>query len=430
MSSPTRKWSRFPQLGLFAALCGALVAPASAQDKGAPATCAKATGVLMAQTKTGWRAIRAGDGVPAKTTLVSLFDTTLRSAKGGVEVRMAADLGLRGPLPILESAVMLHKDKEHDLALTPLRGLMVLINVKKEGPATVKLSFHDDNVEVTLKEPGTRLALEVYSRHPPGAPHVDNATADEPVLHLFMIALAGEAFLRHGEKGLTLHAPPGPAVLVWDSQLRQPDVQRLEELPPEVTTMKEKDLKLLEAACAWAKQVPDESMATILKQGAASKVELERNAAVIAMGALDDLPSLLGTLAAAPHADTRAHAVLALRHWLGRAPGQTTKLDAALRKAGYTEPQAHTVLHLLYGFTQEERREPRTYELLVSFLKHNRPVMRELAHWHLVRLAPAGKSITYDALAPEADRERAYEEWRKLIPAGKLPPVKTAAPMP
>ncbi len=410
-------------LGLVAALLPGLTAPAGAQDKPAPATCTKAAGVLMAQTSTGWQSITPGKPIPADTPVVSLFDSTLVSANGAVEVRLLADPAHRSHLPILESAVTVHADAGHDLAMTPRRGLIVLTNLKKQGSVTVRLTSRDDFIEVALKEPGAKLALEVYSRHVPGGP-LNDPKADEPVLHLFCIALKGEAFLQGKERGVTLHAPPGPAVLIWDSLLREPEVKRLEELPPEITVAKEKDEKLLAAYCTWARKLADESPETVRKEGANSALEIERLAAVTAMEALDDLPGLLGVLSNSRHIDARQRAVLVLRNWLGRAPGQTAKLDAGLRKAGYTEVQSQNVLQLLYGFTPAQRGEPSTYELLLDDLKGSHPALRVLAHWHLVRLAPAGKSIAYDALAPEADRQVGYEQWRKLIPPGKLPPAK------
>ena len=48
--------------------------------------------------------------------------------------------------------------------------------------------------------------------------------------------------------------------------------------------------------------------------------------------------------------------------------------------------------------------------------------VRTLAHWHLVRLVPAGKEIPYDAAAPAEDRRAAFQRWRDLIPPGQLPP--------
>lgn len=395
---------------------------ALAQQPNSPATSVKTAGVLLTPSSAEWKAIKAGAAVPADVPLVSLFDSTLESANGNVALRMLADPAQRGPLPILESAVTVHADASHDLALTPLRGLIVLTNTKKEGPATVRFTSRGYTVDLTLKEPGTRLALEIYSRHAPGTPQLDDPKQDDPVMHLFCIALAGESFVKGKEHGVTLHAPPGPAVLIWDSVLREPEVQRLEQLPPEITTMKEQDRKLLDEACAWARTIDPAAPGAAFKAGLASPDSVVRKAAVTAMGALDDVRGLFQVLATSPHADARDQAVLALRHWLGREPGQTRVLDARFRKAGLSEVQSQNVMHLLYGFTPDQRRDPATYDLLIDDLKSERPALRALAYWHLVRLVPAGKTIAYDPQAPAAERDRAYEEWRKLVPAGKLPP--------
>jgi hypothetical protein len=409
-------------LALSAVLFAVVVHQAAAQGSGA--TSNKVNGVLLTPSGGSWKSIAANTAVPTDAPLVSLFDSTLTSANGGVTVRLAADPAQRGPFPILESAVIVHPDSKHDLAVTPLRGLMVLSNTKKQGAATVRITTFGETVEVTLKEPGAKLALEIYSRHAPGAPNLDDPKKDDPIQHLFFIALVGETLLSCNERTITLHAPPGPAVLIWDSLVRQPEVQRLEALPPEIESMKLKDEKTLAECCAWARTLATDPEKA-LKAGVTSANSAERKAAVVAMGALDDVRGLFGVLATSPNTDDRQQAILALRHWLGREPGQTAKLAAGLQKAGLGKVQSENVIHLLYGFTPEERREPATYNLLVEALASKRPGLRELAHWHLVRLAPEGKTIGYDAQAPEAQRQQAYEAWRKLIPAGNLPPSQS-----
>ncbi len=123
------------------------------------------------------------------------------------------------------------------------------------------------------------------------------------------------------------------------------------------------------------------------------------------------------------NADLRDYTVTVLRNWMGHEPGQTEKVFATLMKERkYTPVQAKTLIHLLYGPTDQQRREPATYEVLIKLLEHSKVAVREVARWHLVRLAPAGKKIGYDAAAPEAQRQKAVEQWRALIPAGQLPP--------
>ena len=69
--------------------------------------------------------------------------------------------------------------------------------------------------------------------------------------------------------------------------------------------------------------------------------------------------------------------------------------------------------------------KPSTYEALIRLLQHSKLAVRELAHWHLVRLAPAGKEIAYDPAATEEERDKAVKAWKELIPEGQLPREKT-----
>jgi hypothetical protein len=88
--------------------------------------------------------------------------------------------------------------------------------------------------------------------------------------------------------------------------------------------------------------------------------------------------------------------------------------------------QAETVMQLLHSpFAAEQ---PETYETLIAYLQHSQAAVRELARWHLYRLAPSGRDIKYDAAAPDAERAKAVEEWKKLIPRGQLPPKEKPKP--
>ena len=60
--------------------------------------------------------------------------------------------------------------------------------------------------------------------------------------------------------------------------------------------------------------------------------------------------------------------------------------------------------------------------MLFRSLRHSKPAIRTLAAGYLYRLAPAGKTIAYSPLGSEDERDKAYKEWKALIPFGKLPP--------
>ena len=60
--------------------------------------------------------------------------------------------------------------------------------------------------------------------------------------------------------------------------------------------------------------------------------------------------------------------------------------------------------------------------MLIEYLAHEHGAIRNLAQWHLVRLAPQGKAIPFKPSGTREECEPAYREWKKLVPAGQLPP--------
>jgi hypothetical protein len=403
---------------------GPLAANALAQK--APARCTAVNGVLLTPTDKGqWTSVAANGDVPSDKLLVALFGADFSSSDGGVTARVVADVGQRGPFAVLEAALRFHPTKA-DLDVSLERGIMVLTNAKESGPARIRLRHLAETFDIELAAPKARVGIEVYGRHVSGPAKLDNPKEDTPVTNIVIFALQGEVVVTAEKESTRLKAPPGPALYLWDNSTRSADIIRFETLPDSAKPMNDKERKAFEAigafAKSWAAQKGD--LAKTLEQAASAQDTLERKAAVVALGAVDDLPGLLKALSNKDHADTRDMAVLALRHWLGREPGQSVRLYEHLTKSASLTPiQAKNMLHLLHGIEQERRRQPATYDLLITALDHGKIAARHLAHWHLVRLAPDGKSIAYDAAAPEADRRAAIAEWRRLIPEGQVPPL-------
>lgn len=411
------------------AFLGALVvafgpSAAHAQKGNAPARCTAVSGVLLTPSSKGpWTSVAADSDVPAEKLLVALFGADF--SVPGVMARVAADVGHRGPFPVLEAAIRFHDAKSIDLDVSLERGILVLTNTKKSGPALVNVRLRAEVFHIELHEPKARLGIEVYGRHAPGPAKLDNPKEDDPVANVAFFAIEGETVITNAKHSTRLHAPPGPALYIWDNVTHTPEVVRFETLPDSLKPMTPDERKQFDAlagfAKAWAANPAGISKA--LEQSAAKKDPVERKAAVVAMGALDDLPRVVQALHDKDHADVRDAAVVVLRHWLGREPGQSMRLYDHLTKAQNLKPtQAKNFLHYINGFELEKRRHPETYTLLIQTLNHEKIVARHLAHWHLTRLVPDGKDIAYDAAAPEAQRQQAMAAWRKLIPEGELPP--------
>jgi hypothetical protein len=329
----------------------------------------------------------------------------------------------------MESAVILHDNPDADLDFTLDRGRVEISNRRKDKePAHVRVRFRKQVWDLTL-DPAGQVDLLLYGRWPRGVPFTKNAKDDEPTADLMLIVVMGNVQVKTASEELALHAPPGPAVLHWLSGDGSGGVrvERIEDLPawvkPGLAALpKLKDItavmKLLEQRFVEHSSI-DEALADSLD----SDNPNTRRIAVYGLGALDDLPRLVDALTNKRHPDVRDTAVVALRHWIGRGPGQDMKLyDVLVKDKHYSEGQAEIVLQLLHSFGDSDLARPATYETLIDYLMHDNLAVRQLAHFHLVRQVPAGRNIAYDAAAPEDARKQAYEKWKELVPSGKLPP--------
>ena len=415
----------FRRLLLIVSLVPLLAASAFGQGKAKPAAHVSAVhGALLMKTDAGWESVAAKSDVPADRLVVALFGAEFRSLNGAIEGKMIADIGHRGPFPVLEAAASFHVDAESDLSVTLQRGILVLVNTKKAGPAKVHLRISDETFEIALHEPKAKVGIEVYGRHVPGPANLTNAKADMPVANVAFFALAGEVVITTEKHATRLQAPPGAALYLWDNLTRTPTINRFDSLPDSVKPFSEEEKKKFDALAGFAKEWTNKpgEIGKALEQAVHSKDALERKAAVVALGALDDLPRLLQVLSDKSHADARHMAVLALRHWLGEAPGQSIRMyEHLVKNENYTPTQAKNLLYLFNGLEAAKLRQPETFELLIMGLNAPKMPTRELVHWHLVRLVSGGNEIAYDAAAPEPMRLQAIAAWRRLVPDGELP---------
>jgi hypothetical protein len=381
--------------------------------------CVSIKGVLLA--KKGeflWEALKADAAAPTERMLVSLFESDLHSGNSAVEVRLRGDIGEVGPLPAFESAIHIHDNPKVDLELTLDRGIIVLVNKKKEGPAHVNVRIRGKTLHVTLGEPDAALGIDLYSRHAPGLAALK---ADHPTFFVFMLNLKGNVHISHNDKSVALSAPPGPAMLRWNSEFPELDAQHLDKLPDWVTPSPA-EKKSFEEINRIAKSIGANFPHFAFLRMVVSNDPLERKVGLAAVGALGTPAPLFAALQKSQHADARQFSIIVVRNWLGQGPGQIKKLEAALSGFGLSKTDIESLLHLFLGFDDEERQHPATYQVLVEGLGHSKLLVRELSYWHLVRMAPAGKSITYDPAGTQEQMQAGVRQWRELIPAGKLPP--------
>ena len=178
-----------------------LAAPAVAADEKPArkpvARCAAETGVLLRREapEKPWRTVADKEALSSNDLLLAIdVGGALVSNNGAVKLSFRGDYHGNSPFPVLETAVVLNVAADgFDLDVTLDRGRIDLVNSKEKGPARVRVRVQDRDGEVTLTEPGARVAVEIYGRWPRGVPFTkDPKPEDRPALAIVILAIKGE----------------------------------------------------------------------------------------------------------------------------------------------------------------------------------------------------------------------------------------------
>lgn len=421
-----------PLLGLVVGLLAGSVAgaqPVAQSDA--------AKGAIVARGPTGtFEPLPEKPTLEAEQLVLLQPDVAVTSLDGRVRLTSRADyLGL-SPLPILETAVVLHKPGTASIDVTLDRGRIEVQNAGKT-PVVVQLSFARQKWAITLATTDAKVAVEVVGRWPAGTDfRLKPVAGYEPTLSAVLLQLAGTSTVSTGSTTLSLGAPPGPALITWTSaDGRDPEPARLDKLPdwadpahryPEPMAAK---IRSMSAAVSKYRTLRNEHPAKATDAFLNSANSDERRIGLVVAGAEDDLERLANGITEAKDLEVWDFGITVLRHWLGRGPGQEQKFHRFLTDARqYSSGDAAKLIRLLHGFTPRERARPELYEVLIEYLRHDRAAFRNLAAWHLVRLAPDAPTVPFKTNGSKADFEPVYTMWRTLIPSGTVPREPTKTP--
>ena len=117
---------------------------------------------------------------------------------------------------------------------------------------------------------------------------------------------------------------------------------------------------------------------------------------------------LVQVLAEAEFLEARSAAITGLRRWLPAAPENRETLRAALQQR-FPLDQVDTLYRLLWGYSEDDARNPATSRLLVDWLGHDNQVIRQLAFDQIYRLT--GQRYDYRPINPANQRKVAVDRW-------------------
>jgi hypothetical protein len=368
-----------------------------------------------------WQRLKPQNAAYSNDYLVSL--PGYRSeiwAPSGVRVQLWGNLPEFHPIPVFETALTPHPRAGTDFDFTLDRGLVVLSNHKKEGPAVIRVRFAGETWDVTLLDRTSVVAVQLVGMCAPyGADHASG----EPTLYVGVIGLEGQALLQVRYNRIPLISP---AIFHWDN-IHGPDqdAEAKAQAPPWWSNKTLPRGPMQAAVDGLTKRLlvrqEDGSLEISLAEMINDREPSSRILAVRCLGAMNDWPDLLDALGNEQFADVRIVALGELRHLLGLSPKNDEALAGALRQKNFSEPQAKAMLQLVHGFAPELWAKPATRSALVEYLLHEKLAIRQAAYLLLNALVRDGQKIAYDPAGSVAQRQRGYQAWRDLIEAGNRP---------
>ena len=139
-----------------------------------------------------------------------------------------------------------------------------------------------------------------------------------------------------------------------------------------------------------------------------SKIPAISELAVKTMATTGMYDDLVQVLAEAEFLEARKAAIAGLRKWLPAAVENRDTLRTALQRL-FPPDQVDPLYRLLWGYNEDDARNPATSRLLVDWMGHDNQVIRQLAFDHVYRLT--GQRYDFRPINPANQRKVALERW-------------------
>ncbi len=360
----------------------------------------------------------------------------LPGCKGELQLERGLQLTLWGNIPeilpgpplLFESVVDLHSHDAYDVDLTLQRGRIVLTSTK-DKPAIVRVRFENPSepkkvevVDLALQGKGSQLLIDRCGAYPPGVPFVkDPASPDRvpPTVFVGFLAMQGQTTLRLGDTTHALAAPPGSALVMWNSvkglaaptyYQTLPDVVSANPPPPPGLDPKAR-ADILKARDDLSQLMMSNGLDVALPEMMKDGNIARRVMVVRCYAAVGDLARLVEFLDDSRKPEVRVTAIRAMQNWITLSRDNEYKLFEQLKtrfsKPGDPDKTAEKVMELLHGFGNPD--------LLVDYLNNPSLVIRQIAHMNLIGILPKGLNIPYDPSMEPAQRVGAQQAWRDLL---------------
>jgi hypothetical protein len=403
-----------------------------------------------------WEKVKPREKLQSTDTLLTLpgFANLIRTS--GVSILMRGNVPqfalARLQLEMLESAVVLHRNKEFDLDLTLLRGRIFLVN-NKDGPAKIRLRFSERQAwDIELANRNDQIGVDYYTAYRSG---INYRTGEEPQGWLFMVLIRGEATVAVND--VDTHTkrvkPPHAYLFGWDSFRKAGEPRELEDLPaswnktpPTIEEVDNERLGIIKRMTAALKDLEVRLSASkpvniAIKEGLEKPDAVARMLAIYCQGAIDDVANLVDEMDDEDpvHVYDRQAAIFTLRRWLARGAAQGKVLYDGEKQTGILidktdkrkKGEAKRIYELLYDLPYEDWNEPATFEVLARCVASSRVAIAELGYSHLLVLSRGlidPKKMPFNAADSIEDRRKFADKIEDMVAKKVLPPERKEGP--
>jgi hypothetical protein len=332
--------------------------------------------------------------------------------------------------PLMESEVTASVPSNGlDADFTLDHGRIAIANAKPNGIARVRLRYRGEVWDLALAE-RSEVVVDGFVSHPQGARFNRQTGGDNPLLQLFLGVTRGKVTVTIRDLNpIDLSAPPGLAVLGWDSKgrlkepvkLSAPLPQWTPEIPAKGPAVEFK--AIIDRVFNRLSQ-PNATVELALTELAQENKPQAQQYAAYSLPAVDVIGPVVDAMDDLLKPYMRAAGVVSLYHWTARSPQNALVLHKLLvEKKNYSQAQADALVQMtMLSLGPAEVQNPQTYEFLFDQLGDEKLAIREFAFWHLGQLDPEGvKASMYEPTRSDS-RDAAIDRWRKRLKDGKIPP--------
>lgn len=365
-------------------------------------------GILARESDKGWLAmphrtvVRAGDRIASLEPYSALLEVSslnlLIELQGGCVIEF------------------LGATENEPLSLRLLTGRLSVqrqSSAENAEPVAVALQLLDEPCRLTLDSASALCGVELtptaatsYEKSPGANRYTGNLFVVDGRVG-FSDKLAGESMLTEPS---WFPLTPEDRRAMADNDDRPPLLTVPEWLDPNSSRMSSTRRRY---ASRFQKEVDEElplrdSIPSIVK----SKIPGISELAVKTMDVTGMHDLLVQVMAEAEFLEAREAAITGLRRWLPAATENREILRAKLQQH-FPADDVDTLYRLLWGYNQDDARNPATSSLLVGWLAHDNQVIRQLAFEHIYRLT--GQRYDYRPINPPNQRKVAVDRWHSHL---------------